>query len=353
MFPYLCLAVFPVIFGVLYSLGKTTGINSDEKSKKTFLIVVGIAMFLMIALRSKYNGSTDSFNYYYLWREVSKLSIGNLPRYAERSPMESGFVISAGILAQIFPNPQYVFVFSGAFFAISVCRFIYKNCDDVIIGTVMFITLGLYGFMIQGMRQAVAMSICLFAIEWCKKRKFLPFVALVLFATLYHISAMVFLMVYFLYGLKSNGITALGFALFVGLLIAFSDLIIAFGNQLLESEYGVEVESGGMVASAVYILITVAAILVKKRGEENKNYTFYIYFTILGMIFYLMRYFGAQVLERISFYFMFGQIALLPSALNNLPVRERSLMKIITVVLCWALYAYRLTTFGDYKFFWQ
>ena len=355
MIPYLCLATFPAIFAVIYCTGKDFGVNSNEKTKKVFLAVVGLAIFLMIALRSKYNGSTDSLNYYNTWKDLSDASFGQLQDYMKESLMEKGFLLTIWSLSHIFENPQFIFVFSGALFTIAVCNFIYRNSEDMILSTVMFVSLGIYGFMVQGMRQAMAMSICLFAIELCKKRNFwhfLAFVGVVLFATFYHTSAIVFLIVYFLYGLKMNAVSGLAFTLFCGVLIACSNMLVAIGNEIFDSNYGVAVESGGFIATAIYVLIVAAAILLKNENECDKNYSFLIYFTALGMVLYFMRYLSAQAAERVSFYFMFGQMALLPKVLNRLPNREKNIAKIIVFILCIALYAYRLKS-SNYDFFWQ
>ena len=64
MIPYLALVMSPLIFLPLVNAYYKTSINEDKKAKKTYLFLCGMTLFLMIALRDKSVGSTDSLNYY-------------------------------------------------------------------------------------------------------------------------------------------------------------------------------------------------------------------------------------------------------------------------------------------------
>ncbi len=356
MIPYLLLAVVPLTCFVLINLQRSNyRIYNEDKTKRTFLIVCGIVLFLMIALRNKHNGSTDSLNYYNCWNILQKASFEGFLDFMNDSGKEYGFYFSVWVLSKFFYDPQFVFVLSGALFSVSVCRFIYKNCEDIVLGMHLYITLGLYVFMVQGLRQAVAMSICLFSIEFVKKRKLIPFALIVLLAMQFHQSAIVFLIVYFLYGLKLNALTGLGFTFGCGVLIVASDTLVALGNDVFDREYGGTVDSGGFVAVAIYALVLLAALLFAKNKSRDKNFCFFFYLTTLGFVFYLMRYFGALAVERISFYFMFGQLAVLPSAFNSATSQDRKILKLAAYILSFLLFAYRLNNSDliPYKFFWQ
>lgn len=355
MFWYLFFATVPVMLSLIVSLSYKKSIKVNDKAKRTFLLWCGIAMFLMIALRNKDVGSNDSNNYYENWELLSGLSFESFKAFTTESNFEAGYLLFVWVFSRIFPSGQFVFILSAILFAIAVSRFIYKNSEDPELSFVMFICLGLYTFMAQGLRQSMAMSMCLFAIEFCKKRKFLPFILLVLLATTFHTSAIVFVVTYFIYGFTLNIRTGIVSVCAAGLLLVFSRQIAAIGNMIFEREYVGEVETGGFVAVAIYIIILALAIIFAGKRRKEKDYSFFVFMTMLGAVFYLMRYTEVQIAERISFYFMFGQLIVLPSAISRFDKHVSFIVKCVVIALSFLLFAYRLN--GDglvvYRFFWQ
>lgn len=355
MFWYLFFAIVPVIVSLAVSFSYKKSIKVNDKAKRTFLLWCGLFMFVIIAFRNKEVGSTDSLNYYNNWELLSNFSFQNLKAFIPESKFESGYLVFVWIFSHIFPNGQFVFVLSAILFCIAVCRFIYINSEDAELSFVMFVCLGLYSFMVQGLRQSMAMSMCLFALEFCKKRKPIPFILLVLLATTFHTSAIVFFIVYFLYGFTINIRTIIaGFGI-AGLLFVFSGQIATIGNLISQREYEGEVEAGGFVAVAIYLIILLTAIVFSGKRRKDKDYSFFVFMTCLGAIFYLMRYTEVRIAERISFYFMFGQIIVLPNVIARFDKQTNFIVKYLVIALSFALFTYRLIGDGlvAYRFFWQ
>ena len=351
---YLSLACFPLLAGWICN------INFQDKpkdfDKKLFLFLCGTFLFLMIALRSKDVGSTDSFNYYNTWEKVRPLSFQEFTEFQDEGSMEKGFVLLIWLLSKVFYYPQFVFVCTGALFTFAICKFLYNNCDDLVLGFVMYITLGTYTFIVQGMRQACAMSICLLSVEFCKKRKFIPFLLLIVLAYQFHMTSFVFVVVYFIYGLKIDykSLSAVGIG--VVLLYIFKSKLIAFMNNLIDTEYGSTVKGGGFVAVAVYVIIVaVALVFSDEKLRNDKNYSFFFYLSVLGMVIYLLRYFGTQAAERVSFYFLPMQAIVLPAVIKNFDLKSRRLILLPVICLCILLFMYRLrgSDLLPYYFFWQ
>ncbi len=355
MFWYLFLAAFPIIVSSIETICFEKSINKNVKTKRQFLFLCGIVMFLIIALRNRYIGSVDSENYFNNWERLSNVSFGMIESIAESTKMERGYLAYVWLFSQVFSSGQFAFVFSGLLFTISVCRFIYKNSENVQLSFVMFICLGLYSFMVQGLRQAMAMSICLFAIEFCKKRQFVPFILVVLLATMFHKSAIVFIIIYFIYGFKMNVRTGLVSSCIAAGLLILSPQIAVLGNMVFEREYEESVESGGFVAVAIYVLILFFSIVFAGERRKEKDYSFFVFMTLIGAVFYLMRYSEVRIAERISFYFMFGQIIALPNAISQFDKHVGFIIRAAVTVLSVFLFIYRLNGEGllVYSFFWQ
>lgn len=356
MLPYIFLSVSPLWWGLLANVLYRKS-SAYEKRRKFIIVATGLTLFFMIALRCKDLGSSDSDQYYNYWKILSGLSFNDFLDYEKDSRLEIGFLFSTWLLSHIpcFVFPQFIFVFSSLVICITICKFIYQNVDDVILGLTIFICLGLYTFMVQGLRQSIAMCICVVAIEYCKKRKLIKFIFMIFFASLFHQTAIVFLLVYFLYTLK---IELKSFMLMIFmwiLMLVFCTKILSFFNSAFNMNYDTATESGGFVAVAIYILILIMSIVFAREKKTDSNYCFFFYLTFLGFEVYLIRYIGALIAERISFYFMFGQIVALPLALKNITNSSSKIMKVIIWILCILLFIYRLrgSNLLPYHFFWQ
>lgn len=354
MAPYAILILLPIVFGLLYQYYNEK-YNTKDHFKRLLIFLMWLVLFFMIAFRSKFVGSTDSYNYYDAFKRLSHTSWKKIPEYIDTTGMEALFCYTVWALSRAFSSPQWLFVLTGLLFSISVCHFIYKYCEDMVLSFVMFVTLGLYTFMIQGMRQAIAMSIILFAIDFCLRKKFIRFVLVTLLAAAFHKSAIIFLPMFFVYGLTIKKGTVSVFLVGAGAMIACSPLIVELGNQLFDREYSESFESGGLIAVTIYVLILFAGLLFGTKRYKDKKFSFFFYMTLIGSVFYIMRYTGVDVAERISYYFLFGQMFLLPSTLNALRTNERWICKCAVYVLCIGLFLYRIngSNLVPFEFFWQ
>lgn len=354
MFWYLFLTIFPAVLSIFFNaFGKS--IKNNNRDKRIYLFICGFVMFLMIALRHNSVGSDDSFNYYSNWSDLQSLSFNSMKTYVPNHEMEAGYLYTVWVLSKVFVHPQFLFVITGAFFSFSVCRYIYINSKEPSISLVMFYCLGLYTFMVQGLRQSIAMSLCLFAIEFCKNKKPIKFLVLIAIAFLFHKSAVAFLPVYFLSYVKLTTVTYIGTFGVGAFLLAFSGPLIRYANILFGSEYYRVVDSGGFVAVAIYVIILVTAFALQNNYGNKKHFDLFFLLTFFGATFYSMRYVGGLIAGRISWYYMFGQLILLPNIVSTMEKRTRVIVKFAIVSLCVLLFAYRLhdSNLLVYRFFWQ
>lgn len=349
---YLLLAAFPLFMTPVIHLYTRKSLYDNQRARRAFLFFCGAALFVMVAFRYRGVGSDDSINYFMYWRQSSADSFHTM-WHSDR--YEYGYMLYVWVFSHLFPNPQFSFIISGLIICFSVCWFIYKNSENPVMSFVMFVTLGLYTFMVQGQRQAIAMSICLFAIEACKRRKPIRFVLLVLLAFLFHQSAIVFLCVYFLFGWKLNWKSLTLFLAAGGAALALSTTLVSIANTIFERDYTVAVDSGGFVATAIYILILIFSLIFAGKRRQEKDFTFFFLMTYVGLITFLMRYMGTLATERVSFYFMFGQIIVLPAVLRRFDARTRMIVNTVIYALCILLFIYRLNSSEliPYRFFWQ
>ena len=351
MVTYILLAIFPILLCVFFP-----DLNNNDHKKRKYLIICGIVLVLFMGLRSQYVGSADSSHYYAMMERA--IARGSWQEYYDADYVEAGFQFFVYCLSRVFDSSQMLLFITSLIFVVAALYCIYKNSQNVVMSIVMYITLGLMQFDMQGMRQALAMAICMFAFEFVKKKKLIPFVLLVVLATQLHRTAFVFIAIYFIAMLSYNWWSLLLLAAGSGVVFYFADSIMAFANDIFETEYAYTIDSGGFVATAIYILIVFLAMIFNKKIKsetDDKTQTTIMFLTIVGMVSYIMRYVGVGIAERISYYFMFGQILLLPNTTSNLKIEFRTVINIAVYILCIGLFVYRLngSDFIPYRFFWN
>ena len=165
MLIYIMLAVMPPVLSIAF------GNLSDKRDKKRYLLVCGLLLFLFVALRSYSVGSADTRNY--MNGMLRAIKSDSWEKFYNPDGFEVGFQMYTFLLSRFLYNPQWIVVISSAIFTALTIWFIYRNSDDLSLSITLYITLGLLTFNMQGMRQTLAMSLCLVAYELAKKRKIL------------------------------------------------------------------------------------------------------------------------------------------------------------------------------------
>lgn len=313
-------------------------------------------MMLMIGLRSQYVGSSDASFYYGNWEYMATVPLRSLVTTIKNTDLEIGYQFCVWLLSRPFHSGQWLFVLSGMFYAVTIGVFVYRNCRNAVLALVVFNCLGAFNFMVQGTRQAIAMCICLYAWELCKKRKFWKFMLMILLACSFHASAAVALIIYFLPLFKLNIKTAVAFTAVASIGIISLPVWVNLLNLLLNDNYEmIRTETtGGVVAILIYIVIIVCGVIY--QDKDDKYYAMFVYISVIGALLMILRKFTIPIAERINYYFIFGQMVVLS---NSIVATKNSTTRIVlnsvAALLCLGVAVYK-TSYSvliPYLFFWQ
>lgn len=345
---YIALAVFPVLLGAFFPK-----LSEDKRQKRLFYIICGIAMLLIMGLRHYSLGSTDTLNYYNAMRRA--LSSSSWTSFYDDDLYEIGSQFFIFTLSRIFKDPQWLLVVTSLIYIISIFYFVEHNSEDIPLSITLYVTLGLMTFHLQGMRQSIAMSICLFAYEQAKNKHLVRFLLFIALATAFHQTAIVFLPVYILCIMKFSKKSIFIMCAIAVIAVINADKIIQIANAFFDRSYTTSVDQGGFVAVTIYVIILILTLVFDEPLKNGNEQTPLLFILILGFICYIMRYFGTLASERISFYFAFSQLALLPNSKSAVLKKEQTTMRLLIICLAVALMAYRLhgSEFVPYLFCWQ
>ena len=345
------------LFVVLLGMGsKEIGLQRDNY--KPYLVIAGIAVTLVMGLRHQYSGA-DTIGYIYKHEQLATMPSFQ-PYYDEHFAdldflfSETGFYFFSWLFGRAFPSGHAWLFATSAFITFSTCRYIYKNSGDAPLALSVYVLLGLFTFNMSGLRQAIAMSICLWAYEHAKRHRFVPFVLTVLLAMQFHKTAVCFFPVYFLPWLKRGTANLLIYFVLLIICLFSVDKLIETYNAFSGEEYALqaEVEGGGLSVILIY-LSCIALVVLRHQCLNIPHVRMAFYGVMAGFTAYITRYFSNQILERISYYYFYFSILLLPSVFKLLPEKEQRWLRIVFSFLAIYLFVHRVgnSNFARYRFF--
>jgi len=208
--------VAAIIMGLFLCREKT-----GSKGKLIYCVGAGAGLFAVAAIR--YAVGYDYILYANWFGRLRFMSGTELTHWSR----EKGFAIPAKFLADMFPEPQIMFALIAFAVTAGVMLLIYKRSPVPWVSVAAFLTSGLFFISMNFMRQFIAAVIIAFALRYVAKKRFCRFAGLILFASVFHYSALLLLPFYFLLKIKLNYIS-------LSLMLTASIIIYMFVTPLMD-----------------------------------------------------------------------------------------------------------------------
>ncbi|NML35831.1 EpsG family protein [Chitinophaga sp. G-6-1-13] len=328
--------------------------NADSLRRLIFFLVIAFFVFLA-GLR--WETGTDWNNYYSFFKNM------NAQVLEEDKVFEPGFKY-VNFWVRSYTDDYTVFLMICAVFIISLkSYYFYRNTSLIFLAA--FLYYAYFFFDIFFVRQSLAISFVLISSPFIVKRKFIPFAILIYLASLFHGSALVFLLAYFVYNLNMPGYVI--FLIIAGS-IFFSVLSIDAlvlkavvqymgGNAYIASKLEGYLEVGQSESfNSALGKTTVLLLGVLKRGvlvpifiwfrdkidkADYKEYNGYLNLFVMGTALYFITS-NYMALQRISTYFTLFEILLVLMVARHL--RGKVAASIVYTVI--VLYAFTKFYYG-------
>lgn len=180
------------------------GIGSSRKNNQLPLYIIFFVIFwILVSFRSVHIGN-DTEEYVAIYKYFINRGIQFDSRY------EIGFQYYCLLLGKISENPQFFIIVSSSIFYIGAGFYFYKFSKNPLISLILFFCF-CFSISTNIIRQCLAMLICMYSYQLMKREKYIFSVGLTLFASLFHISALLFLFEYlFKFSIKKRFIVFLG-----------------------------------------------------------------------------------------------------------------------------------------------
>lgn len=175
-------------------IGKIGSIKENSLCIRVFFVL----LFVLLACRDVSVG-TDTQNYRLLFYESGKMSFEEAFAYDD----EGLFVFLNWIIARVTnQNFQMYLVIVSAITVFPMMKLYEEDQHNDFLQIVLFVNMAIFVMLFSGIRQALAISICVFAFKYVRQRKLIKFLLCVMVACGFHVSAAIVLSMYPIY--KAN-----------------------------------------------------------------------------------------------------------------------------------------------------
>ncbi len=364
------------------TVAQTIETEKSHETRKLFTFIFLGVFWCLCALKGHKIGSdTDSymaiFDEAVLWADTgSKGLLGGL--FNNTTRYETGYIVLNRIIALLTDDVQWLFVVVATFSMVVLYKLIVKESRDPVLSVFLFISLRFLYFMMSGLRQGIAIFLCVIAYRFIKQRKLIPFVLLVLLASQFHMTAILFLIAYPLSYLRFNN-TNVAVVTFVGVLVflMFNQILTPvlgilpeYYSGYTESVRFAENKLGNIlvaVIQAIFLCVSLfSSYRTHRKGEKNQIFTKeysesdFMHFMMLISILFSLISLRATTLDRLYYYFWIFAVVYIPNVLRE--VRKSSDRVFLRLGTITGTFLYNITLLyfrpewteiTPFKFFWQ
>lgn len=330
------------------------------KWKWKYCLIASLPILFIMIFRA-YNIGNDTIIYIRHFRYIQQYSFAEIlageSAVMGRTTMEMGYLLFEKLLSIICQEDIFYMVVVNVILIVSVTRFIVRYSENPGLSLYLFFTIGLFSFMVTGIRQSIAICIGLYALEQAQERNAIKFICLVLLAMTFHKSAIVLAIIYFLVNQRLTILNSFIIFLVSMLGILFFKPLHEFFNERMGYEYEIEETGNGQIFLFIMIILLVLNLWqYKKNILQNEKMKVLYNMQIVCTLLWILRLIS-RTAERPSYYFMFSIIVIIPNTINRCVKRSnRILLVMMLMVLLGVLFVYR--TIGNpllspYRFIWS
>ncbi len=269
MLAYNLLLLFIIVLGILVCEIKKSRLNNA-----VFLGVSGVAMIVLSALRANTVG-IDYKQYADYFTQVRNGGWPFLISNANMYRVEPGYSLF-NYLISLFTGDVRIYMLAVSILVITLTVvLLYKYSPILWVGLFVFGSFGFFGNSLSFIRQSIAIAIFLFAIQFLKDKKFVPYLIIILLAASFHKAMLIMIPVCFIAHIKVNwkslttyaGLTAL----IMGLSWPLFNLVTKFIFQYYATQEGLYYMNGRDWQTAAIPVITMVTILILKDFILKRN----------------------------------------------------------------------------------
>lgn len=275
------------------------------KNKKIFLLLSFFALICISGFRS-INVGVDTANYYDHYEIISNTSIMEICSTFRFNSIEIGYNLLAKICSVCVSDYIFFQFIVSTICGVGMMHFIYNNVDNVLIGVITYLGLGLYLFELNLSRQMLAVIFVINAWDYLIKGKRNICLLFLFIACSFHITSIIFVLLFIIYFFRNS--KQVYKLIIIGIFISVMnyEYIITLARRFFPifKNYYVNEKAIQQVGSVMYIwlgIIIVAFTNIMKNNDKKQKMI-----SVYSLIYVACNLIGMQFnsFERIGLYFL-------------------------------------------------
>ena len=312
------------------------------KSKnKLFLNVSFIELFVILILREPVS---DMITYVDMFHYTDTLSFSEIigPRY-----FEDGYMIFTKIITFLTTNERFFIVITSFIILFGQYMFIKKYSSNYLISMYIFIGLNFFDNDYILIRQGIALAILMFSIRYIEDKKLFKFIMCIVVATLFHQSALIFVLLYFISKIKCTKTIKMCCIPIFAIIFMLRQFIMNIIYGFTYSNYIGRVQGSDgytmlFLFIGIYILIVFSETIMQNKEQKEEisvteNIFYWMY--ILAVVFQILST-AQSIVARLVLYFSISLIILIPNTIQKFENKRLSLLSNILIIILLLGYSY-------------
>ncbi|MBR4721096.1 MAG: EpsG family protein [Clostridia bacterium] len=350
------------LFEIAYTEKSNLGIQERERFRKKMNISIGILIFLIAALRGPGTGM-DTGQYYRMFKDVLAEELPLSYYWSQLITSISGgtfrdmyfWEFFMKLASYVIRSAQGWLAFVSFLYLLSVYIIIDKYSADPAISWLYIYYVFIFSFILQGLRQSMAMACIMFSFRYIMERNWKGFILLITLATLFHQSAMIFFLAYPISMLKNPKGYIITIIVAILCQVVPSVALGIIGKLAVNTRFaGYTSHISGLSWSSFFIQLAIFAFCYyyrTKDDEKDELITILLNFSVMGILMQSMTVIVAEMF-RVSYYFNMFNMLLLANICKS--IGDEKYNQSYRIAIITLLFAYNFVS-GAYRywFFWQ
>lgn len=337
MLPYIFLVGFIFIAGFYSNFVFPA---SKSKRNTVFILLSFLYIYIFAGIRD-YEVGQDIPGYISMYRLTSSLLWDNW----DYVYFENGYIALMKVCNMMHLSSRTFFFVLYVIILFPVAFLIKKRSPIPLLSVIIYISFQFFVFSLTGLRQAIGLSLCMLAYttitEQKNNKKLIKFILLVLCASLFHKSALIFLVAYPITKLPLNMkmITIYGIGMVACYALNVAGIGVVF-DLFEKNHYEYSTESTQQLGFLFIAMLMIAILSVwaffhtKKPEQKQIKYAA----NILMASVCLMQLFNGSILLRSAMYFYFPMIVSIPMFVESLSSKSDRLIVSCSIAFIFLLF---------------
>lgn len=316
--------------------------RSTIKLRKLLILIYTLSLVIIIGCRSTDVGS-DTYLYSLEYMKFNSFSFDEI-----NISLKSEFGYK---LLQIFFNLigapwQLYLILTSIIIVFPYSILTYKYSRNVFFPFFLYLTIGIFAMNMTGIRQSIAVSICLLAFLLLEKKKDFAFFIVVAIATTVHYSAFVFFIIYPICKLEYKDTKHLTLVLLAPIIVRFFSSgfnyvfsMLATDKQLATGYFSSVQMQLNPLAEAIPWVILISVYIIFLLFPELRTKENCLLFVITGI--YVSCYelsHALYIATRLSFYFAPFMLILISNVFPNIKTYNEKIIVLSMILICSILF---------------